>query len=409
MPITTKAANSTDCESAPALTSLDFNQIEANLLTTGLACCSTSSVASPGTGMVIDINPFTALNSYNSTVVTPSQTVTSWICSDSVEMFPITAANATNDRIDLIVVCTDGSTNPNATATNLSTISIITGIAAENPTPPTVPANCTAIGQILVEAGSTSINSANITSDGYCVQVKDCALDSKIVKCDETNRFYYDNTGGANNPAVCRECSQPFGLGTFVQYKQNGDNTGVVNLDFCGNVGEIKKAGGQESLEASDLEDCQMVSVLWNGTDWVLQNPTANLVNNDPYSASWDGCTGQAPSKDAIYDFVNDKGFISCTTLTSPGPSSIPIPVDACRVEICYSQKPSDSSGILRGRGHLTLFEVGFTTCRVEEFGNSQSQWLIFTWTGSTLLINSTAGSSILDPAWTVQACFYSK
>lgn len=62
----------------------------------------------------------------------------------------VTAANASNDRIDLVVV------------NNSGTKSVVAGTAAATPVQPAVPANSVALAQVYMPAGATSVTSSQI-------------------------------------------------------------------------------------------------------------------------------------------------------------------------------------------------------------------------------------------------------
>jgi hypothetical protein len=74
---------------------------------------------------------------------------------------PLTAAPASNSRIDLIIcqvrdVALDAGTN------NDFIFTYVTGTAAASPTPPATPANAYAMAQITVASGMTNLNTATI-------------------------------------------------------------------------------------------------------------------------------------------------------------------------------------------------------------------------------------------------------
>ena len=82
---------------------------------------------------------------------------------DAVVNLAISAANATNPRIDLIVVTVqDGEYSGSA---NQAILQVIAGTPAGTPAPPyaSVPPNSVVLAQVLVGASVTVINSGNIT------------------------------------------------------------------------------------------------------------------------------------------------------------------------------------------------------------------------------------------------------
>jgi hypothetical protein len=73
----------------------------------------------------------------------------------------ITAANATNPRIDLIVVKVQDQAYSGAV--NTASIVAVTGTAAASPSPPAAPANSIILAQISVPANDTTITNSQIT------------------------------------------------------------------------------------------------------------------------------------------------------------------------------------------------------------------------------------------------------
>lgn len=116
------------------------------------------SVAQHGTpNMSVDVSPGQC--AVQGTITT-TQGV--YICtSDSTVNLAIAAANATNPRIDVVVVTVEDAQY--AGASNDALLQVITGVPAATPAVPAAPANSLVIAQIAVAAGATSIVAANIT------------------------------------------------------------------------------------------------------------------------------------------------------------------------------------------------------------------------------------------------------
>lgn len=84
-----------------------------------------------------------------------------FVYSDASINVAITAADATNPRIDLIVVRVTDSEYSGGT--NTATVEVVTGTAAGVPAEPTIPANCLTLARVDVAALAASIVTANIT------------------------------------------------------------------------------------------------------------------------------------------------------------------------------------------------------------------------------------------------------
>lgn len=80
---------------------------------------------------------------------------------DATVNLAIAAANATNPRIDVVMVQVQDAAY--AGAVNSITLSVLTGTPAASPVAPTLPASSLALANILVPAASTSVVTGNIT------------------------------------------------------------------------------------------------------------------------------------------------------------------------------------------------------------------------------------------------------
>lgn len=83
------------------------------------------------------------------------------VVNDADLTLPIAPADATNPRIDIVVVrVRDKQYSGNTVA---ASIEVVTGVPAPTPTPPAAPANSIVIAQISVPAGATAIQQSQIT------------------------------------------------------------------------------------------------------------------------------------------------------------------------------------------------------------------------------------------------------
>lgn len=81
----------------------------------------------------------------------------------------ISAANATNPRIDLIVAYVQDSFYSGSN--NQLLIGVVTGTAAPSPSAPAAPSNALALAQVAVAANATSITNSNITNTAGLLSV----------------------------------------------------------------------------------------------------------------------------------------------------------------------------------------------------------------------------------------------
>ena len=80
---------------------------------------------------------------------------------DATVNLSVAASDATNPRIDLVVIRVQDAFYSGAT--NSASVTIVTGTAAASPTDPTLPANALVLARVRVPAASTSVVTANIT------------------------------------------------------------------------------------------------------------------------------------------------------------------------------------------------------------------------------------------------------
>ena len=113
--------------------------------------------------MSVDVGIGRALYEIENTNLAAGKTYKVYHDNDAVKNVLITAADATNPRIDIIVMKCDVSQDPDSAAANIASIIAIAGTPAGSPSAPATPANCLKIGQVAVAAGATSIVTANIT------------------------------------------------------------------------------------------------------------------------------------------------------------------------------------------------------------------------------------------------------
>lgn len=91
-----------------------------------------------------------------------------FVLNDATISVTVSAANATNPRIDVVYVGVQDAFYSGSTNTAL--IGIVTGTPAPSPTVPAIPTNAVALAQIAVAANATSIVNANITAVALLAQ-----------------------------------------------------------------------------------------------------------------------------------------------------------------------------------------------------------------------------------------------
>ncbi len=124
-----------------------------------------------GANMSVDVAAGRAIIQFTNTVLNPNKTYKTWFDSDSVVNVPISTADATNPRKDIIIAKIDGSVAPNAGAANNCSITVVAGTPAGSPSAPAVPSGAILLATVNVAAGATSIVNANITDGRSYVQI----------------------------------------------------------------------------------------------------------------------------------------------------------------------------------------------------------------------------------------------
>lgn len=112
--------------------------------------------------MSVDVGAGLALIQFTTTLLSPNETVKSWLNSDAVINVSVPAADLTNPRKDRIVAKFDTSVDPNTAASNIVSIELVQGTPAGSPSLPALPANGIHLKTVNVAAGATSITNANL-------------------------------------------------------------------------------------------------------------------------------------------------------------------------------------------------------------------------------------------------------
>ncbi len=141
--------------------------------------------------MSVDVAAGRALYEIVNDNTDPAETHKVYHDSDDVENVAIDAADLTHARIDVIVMKTDVSQNPDAASGNIPSIYAVKGTPAASPAVPTLPANCLPLYHVAVAAGATSITSGNLTDVREYVEINpdelpDMAREATVLRKDHT-------------------------------------------------------------------------------------------------------------------------------------------------------------------------------------------------------------------------------
>jgi hypothetical protein len=296
--------------------------------------------------MSVDVGIGRALIQITNTNLTPNKTYKVMFDSDGVYNVPISTADPTNPRKDIIVMKIDVSQNPDAGAGNICSIIVQTGTPAVSPVAPSVPANCILLATIAVAAGATSVVTGNITDGRSFVQVNAAVL-LDIARATETAALRNDTptwlgTVSGTNTLTGTATPAPTALvaGQRFAWIVANNNTGSVTLNPNG-LGAItlKKVDGATNLAANDLKVGQLAEGRYDGTNIQLTSPP--------------GQSSSTTTKKTMYVGASDSGSFgtgSNTTITAFDTHNFPIPANDLINGVTY-----EFEGII-------LFDTGTTT-----------------------------------------------
>ncbi|HYH69137.1 MAG TPA: hypothetical protein VD866_30870 [Urbifossiella sp.] len=214
--------------------------------------------------MSVDVATGRALYEITNTNLTPSDTYKIRHTNDAIKNVPIATADATHPRIDIIVMTTDVSQDPDASAANIASITVVAGTPAASPAVPSTPANSLLLSKVAVAAGATSIVNANITD------MRAYAMLASSVLADVLRQGLLGNTcalagtdtyTGAYTPAVTSYTDKR----VFFVVPANS-NTGAVTVDLGGGAKSVVKYGAT-ALASGDMKAKLMAILQYNATD----------------------------------------------------------------------------------------------------------------------------------------------
>lgn len=163
--------SSASAVTTPGVNDYDLTRVPTELLTEGVLRGFTVTQRGAGANMSVDVAAGLALIEITNTNVSHGKTYKTWFEETLTTNKTIATADATNPRIDRVVLRidvgdgTEGSADPNATASDIAIIEVLTGTPAASPSEPAVPDNALSRATITIPAGATSITDAMITLD----------------------------------------------------------------------------------------------------------------------------------------------------------------------------------------------------------------------------------------------------
>ncbi len=281
-----------------------------------------------GANMSVDVATGRALYQITNTNLTPNKTYKVYHESDAIVNVPISTADPTNPRIDIIVMKCDVSQNPDSAAGNIPSITVVTGTPAGSPSAPATPANSLKLAQIAVAAGATSITNANITDSRAFVTVnsqelQDLARDSavlhmsKVVFTDWSQKTLSSDAFTATGPlhTIEGEGAASDNLSTITAQSGTGEflvlkcaNAAHV-ITVKHNVGNIMTADGAD-FALNDLK--KSITLIRQGSTWYeLARAIGSPSTTNYHKTIPGGTTKGSATADRILSTAAETAFAS--------------------------------------------------------------------------------------------------
>lgn len=135
-----------------------------------------------GTNMQIDVLKGVAYVKNDAWVKATSTTKFWRVESDGTEIVTLDAADASQDRIDLIILQVNDAAVADDEASNVATITKVTGTPAAVPVAPTMPDDAIELAQVEVAASVTTISNTDITDSRLSAKVDGALVTSVLLE-----------------------------------------------------------------------------------------------------------------------------------------------------------------------------------------------------------------------------------
>lgn len=159
--------SSSSAVSVPGWRVEDFHRLLTNFFVEGVVQGVGSELAvvqrAAGANMSVDVGTGLALIEFTTTLLSPNETVKSWLNNDAVINVAVPAADLSNPRKDRIVAKFDVSVDPNTAASDIVSVELVEGTPAGSPSAPAEPSNSITLSIVDVPAGDTAITDGQIT------------------------------------------------------------------------------------------------------------------------------------------------------------------------------------------------------------------------------------------------------
>lgn len=236
-----------------------------------------------GANLSVDVAVGRALYEVTTTLLASNETHKILHDSTAVVNVPIATADATNPRIDIIVMKTDMTTAPDSSAGNIPSITKITGTPAGTPAAPATPANHLKLADIAVAAGATTVVTANITDRRAFVTVNSQEL-ADLARATVTTALRTDlnndapswlgTVAGTNTlTGSATPAATAYAAGQRFAFVVANANSGAVTINVNGLGAKNLYGPIGTALAANELTAGGLVSCRYDGTRFVMDSP----------------------------------------------------------------------------------------------------------------------------------------
>lgn len=274
--------------------------------------------------MSVDVAAGLALISITTTLLSPNETIKTWLHSDAVTNVSVPTADSTNPRKDRIVAKFDMTIDPNGAASNNVSIELVEGTPAGSPSAPATPSNAISLAIIDVPASDTAIGNAQITDDRTYVQVgasvlADLQRESTALKTTRlklanattltlasdaitvTQPYHKVDTQAAAASDDLATITAGYGSGEIVVLFAANDARTVVVKNGTGNI--LTADGADFSIDTDD----KSITLIYDGTNWKeiargVGSPATQLTTKCVYSSGTPSSQLSNPTSITAFD-----------------------------------------------------------------------------------------------------------
>ncbi len=180
---------------------------------------------------------------------------------------PSFTAPSVNPRIDLLVINDSG------------VLSRVVGAEGASPAVPDKPNDKVVIAEVFNRVGQTTILDEDDASNGYIQLDARPFLKEDNFKVEQDGSTIYAADSESDDTYVITLDPVPpaYTVGMVINFKANTVNTGAATLNVNGLGAKTIKRNGDQDLSSGDIKADQVVTVVYDGTDFQMQSQTGTV------------------------------------------------------------------------------------------------------------------------------------